>query len=90
MDLQNFLQTPEADMLWTDSEEIFAMANMYSMNVTIVKPSGHEDNLPNILHVGPDKDILKLELPNTVEIGPGIVPDMFMILQGSHYDLAVP
>ena len=88
-ELQNFLQTPAADLLWTDAEEILAMANMFSMKVTVIKViEGEKD--PVISKVGPDQDILKLGLPNTVQIGPGTVPEMFMLLRGAHYDLAVP
>ena len=30
----NFLQTPETEFLWTDSEEIQSMCNLYQMNAT--------------------------------------------------------
>ena len=43
-----------------------------------------------VLQVGPDEDILKLGLPNTIQIGSGQVPHMFLLLQGAHYELAVP
>ena len=90
MDFQNFLQTPEADFLWTDAEEIQIMCNMYQMNATIVKVADNENNPPTINHVGPDDEIKKLGLPNTVHIEPGKVPHMFLLLRGAHYDLAVP
>ena len=90
MEFQNFLQTPEADYLWTDCEEIQAMCNMYQMEATVVKVPANEKNPPSINHLGPDNDIKKLGLPNTVQIKSGNVPHMFLLLRGAHYDLAVP
>ena len=90
MEFQNFLQSPEADFLWTDSEEIQIMCNMYQMGATIVKMAENGKNPPTILHAGPDDDIKKLGLPNTVQIKPGKVPHMYLLLKGAHYDLAVP
>ena len=63
---------------------------MYQMGATIVKVAENERNPPTILHVGPDEDIKKLGLPNTVLIEPGKVPHMYLLLKGAHYDLAVP
>ena len=90
MDFQNFLQTPEADMLWTDTEEIHSMCQMYQMSAIVVKMRESEDDLPVILHVSPDADIRKLGLRNTTLINPGQVPTMYLLLQGAHYELAVP
>ena len=53
---------------------------MYQMNTTIVKMSDN-DNLPTINQVGPDDDIKKLGLPNTVQIKPGKVPHKFLLLR---------
>ena len=90
MEFQNFLQSSDADFLWTDGEEIQVMCNMYQMGATVVKVGNNEKNPPTILHAGPDNDIKKLGLPNTVHIEPGKVPHMFLLLKGAHYDLAVP
>ena len=65
------------------------MCNMFQMTTTIVSVPNNNTDSPTIQQVGPDPDILKLELPNTVEIAAGLVPDMFLLLQGAHYDLAV-
>ena len=59
------------------------------MSAQVVKMTGNKDDTPVILQVGPDKDILKLGLPNTLRIGPGKVPTMYLLLRGSHYDLAI-
>ena len=59
------------------------------MTTRIVSVSNNNNDSPTIHQVGPDPDILKLELPNTVEIAAGVVPDMYLLLQGAHYDLAV-
>ena len=89
LDFLKFLQSPESDLLWTDTEEILAMCNKYQMSVTVVKVSDKIDDQPTIVKVTPDPDIHELGLPNTTNVGPGKVPTMFMLLQGAHYDLAV-
>ena len=86
---QNSLQTPAADWLWTDSEEIQTMCNKYQMSAVVVKAAHSKDDSPVVARVGPDPDILKLGLPNTTLIGPDQVPTMYLLLQGAHYDLAV-
>ena len=89
-EFQNFLQSSAADNLWADAEEIQAMCNMYRMSATVVKVSHDDDEHPTINHVGPDTDIQKLNLSNTSLIGPNQVPTMLLLLQGAHYELAVP
>ena len=89
VDFQNFLQTSDADFLWTDCEEIQAMCNQYQMTVTVVKVIGAECD-PVISEIGPDPDILKLGLPNTTLMRLGQVPAMYLLLEGAHYDLAIP
>ena len=56
---------------------------------TVVKVSEGKNTPPSINQVGPDPDILKLGLPNTLRVGLGNVPNMFLLLQGGHYDLVV-
>jgi hypothetical protein len=60
------------------------------MDATIVKVVGGKDDSPVILQVGPDLNIMNLGLPDTAMVGHGTVPTMFLLLQGGHYDLAVP
>ena len=90
LDFQNFLQTQDADSLWTDSEEIQAMCNMYQMPATVVKVSGGEDDHPSVAQVGPDGDIKEIGLSNTTLVKPGNVPKMHLLLEGAHYSLVVP
>ena len=66
------------------------MCNMYQIDATIVKVVGGKDDSPVILQVGPDLNIMNLGLPDTAMVGHGTVPTMFLLLQGGHYDLAVP
>ena len=63
---------------------------MYQLRATVVKVAENKDDPPIIAQLGPDMDIIKLGLPHTLHIGPGQVPHMFLLLQGGHYDLAVP
>ena len=80
LEYQNYLQTPAADLLWTDSEEIQAMCNMFQMSATIVLASVNEEDIPSIVQVGPDPDIKEIGLSNTTLIGVGKVPHMFLLL----------
>ena len=50
-EFQNFLQTSAADFLWTDTEEILAMCNMFQMTTSIVKVSNNDNDTPNIVQV---------------------------------------
>ena len=90
LEFQNFLQTEDADLLWTDCKEIQAMCNQYQMAAIVVKMAESKDDPPTINQVGPDKDICQLGLSNSVLIGQGNVPTMHLLLQGAHYTLAVP
>ena len=53
---------------------------MYSMEARVIKVSEAKNEPPSVLHVGPDKDILKPGLSNSVLIGHGKVPTMYMLL----------
>ena len=90
IDFLSFLQTQDADLLWTDSEEIQAICNMYQVPASVVKVTGGEDDRPTIFQVGPDKDILELALSNTSLVRPGTVPPMHLLLEGAHYSLVIP
>ena len=59
------------------------------MSAIVVKVADNKDNPPTINQVGPDQEIHQLGLSNSVLIGPGNVSTMFLLLQGSHYSLAV-
>ena len=60
------------------------------MDALVVKVTEDKNKPPAILEVGVDKDIFNLGLPNTARIGPGLVPKMYLLLRGAHYDLVVP
>ena len=89
-EFQNFLLSSDSDLLWSDAEEIQAICNMYQLKATVVKVAEKKDDPPIIAQLGPDTDITQFGLPHTLHIGPGQVPHMFLLLQGGHYDLAVP
>ena len=55
LEYQNFLQTADADLLWTDAEEIQAMCDMFQMAATVVSVA--EDDIPTIMQVSPNDDI---------------------------------
>ena len=83
--LKYICNNEKAELLWTDNEEIHAMANLYQINIKVIRTKGVDDPNPTINIVGP-KPIL-----NEFSILPaGIVPDMTLLYShDSHYDLIV-
>ena len=51
-----FLRTKRAAFLWTDSEDLQVMANMYQMQIKVITTKGPEDSQPTVNMIGPDPD----------------------------------
>ena len=82
----NFLKTnPDAKFLWSDNEELLAIANLYQMNINIIKTRGPEDRNPSMYKINADAKLAVFAfLPK------GKVQDMTVInTNESHYDLIV-
>ena len=79
-----FLQENEkAEVLWTDSEDLLAMANLYQINVKVISIKSNDDTNPNVNHLGPSP-----ELQPYAMLPPGVVPNMTLLHFGNvHYDL---
>ena len=77
-DFLNFLKNDsEAAFLWTDSEELHAIANLYQIKIKIITTSNHDDSNPRTNTIGPDPELEPFSL-----LPAGKVPDMVLI----HYD----
>ena len=75
----------ESELLWTDTEEIHAIANLYQINIKIITIKGKDDPKPTIKKVGPNPELQEFSI-----LPAGIVPDMTLLhSQDSHYDLIV-
>ena len=73
----DFLRTKESAYLWSDSEDIQIMSNMYQMKIKIITTKGDNDKDPKVSWVGPDQELDEFKL-----LPQGIVPQMTLI----HYD----
>ena len=79
----HFLQTQEANLLWTDFEELKAMSNLYQMSITVLTLSGN--NVVTKSVIGPDPEMI-----DSAILPPGKVLDMVLIhTKDIHFDLVV-
>ena len=76
-EFRQFLRSKKAAFLWTDSEDLHVMANMYQMQIKVITSKGPEDSQPTVNMIGPDS-----ELNNFKWIPEGKVTDMTLL----HYD----
>ena len=73
----SFLRSKESAFLWSDSEDLQLMSNLYQMKIRIITTKGEHDLSPTVNWIGPDPELNDFKfLPE------GIVPDMTLI----HYD----
>ena len=58
LEFLNFLRNDKnAAFLWTDSEEIHAIANLYQINIKIITTNGSETSKPVLNIIGPDSEL---------------------------------
>ena len=74
---RQFLRTKRAAFLWTDSEDLHVMANMYQMQIRVITTKGPQDSHPTVNMVGPDSELNNFKL-----LPEGAVSDMTLL----HYD----
>ena len=86
-DFLNFISNdPEAAFLWTDSEDIHAIANLYQIEIKVITISNDDDPDPRTNTIGPDP-----ELESFAVLPAGKVPNMVLIhYDGCHFNLLVP
>ena len=74
---RQFLRTKRAAFLWTDSEDLQVMANMYQMQIKVITTKGPEDSHATVNMIGPDPELNNFKL-----LPEGKVSDMTLL----HYD----
>ena len=72
-----FLRSAEAAFLWSDSEDLQLMSNLYQMRIKVITTSGETDSNPLVNWIGPDQDMDAFKL-----LPEGKVPEMILL----HYD----
>ena len=83
-----YLRSNEAQLLWSDAEELIAIANLYQIDIRVITTRGPEDPEPTMATIGPDKD---LEIKEFAMLQPGVVPTMTLLhTSDSHFDLVIP
>ena len=55
--LRNFLQTDEAVYVWTDSEDLAVLSDIYQIKIKIITSKGKEDKNPTVNWIYPDRDM---------------------------------
>ena len=81
-EMYRFLASPESDYMYSDSEDLLILANMFGMTIKIVR----DENPPREDKIEPDEDMKHCRLiPKDVE-----VPEMNLLFQnGNHFNLVV-
>ena len=83
-----YLRSNEAQLLWSDAEELIAIANLYQMDIRVITTKGPEDPEPTMATIGPDEDV---EIKEFAMLKPGVVPTMTLLHTiDSHFDLVIP
>ena len=54
-----FLRSKNSEILWSDSEELLAIANLYQIDIRIITTNGAEDPNPTMNTVGPVEELKK-------------------------------
>ena len=76
----------DAAYLWTDSEELVAVSNLYQIEIKIITVKGPDYKNPVMNMIKPDP-----ELKEFCILPAGTVPDMILLHNNdSHYDLILP
>ena len=55
--LKNFLQTEEAVYIWTDSEDLTVLSDIYQIKIKIITSKGKDDKHPTVNWIYPDRDM---------------------------------
>ena len=64
-ELIEFLRTDEADFIWTDSEDLAVLSDLYQIRIKIITSKGREDENPIVNWILPDPEMKKFaELKN--------------------------
>ena len=76
----DYLRTEEASYLWSDSEDLQVMCNLYQMNIKVISIKSDTDEHPSVNFVGPDPALDAFKL-----LPAGKVPDMTLLHYSQQY-----
>ena len=81
----DFLRTSESEFLWSDSEDLQLMANLYQMKIKIITTKGENDQNPSVNFIGLDPGLKEHQL-----LPEGVVPEMVLLhYDQTHYNLII-
>ena len=82
---RDFLRSEKSTYLWTDSEDLQAMSNLYQMMIKIITTKGDNDTNSRVNWIGPDPELSAFKM-----LPEGIVPEMVLIhYEDVHYNLVI-
>ena len=80
-----FLRSKNSAFLWTDSEDLQLMSNLYQMRIKVITTKSDDDFNPAVNWIGPDQEMNEYKL-----LPEGIVPEMALIYYDEvHYNLVI-
>ena len=80
-----YLRTDKASYLWSDSEDLQVMCNLYQMQIKVITIKSDTDEHPSVNFVGPDQTLDAFKL-----LPAGNVPEMTLLhYSQQHYNLIV-
>ena len=74
---RQFLRTERSAFLWSDSQDLHIMSNLYQMRIKVITTKGPQDSHPTVNWIGPAPELTAYKL-----LREGAVPDMKLL----HYD----
>ena len=80
---ESALHSEEADFMWSDSEDLSVLSDMYQVKIKIIKTKGEKDTNPTINWITPDE-----ELKEDAELQNVDIEDMVLLhTNDCHFDL---
>ena len=80
-----FLRTQKAAFLWSDSEDLHVMSNLYQMRIKVITVKGPQDPHPQVNWIEPDPELNAFKL-----LPEGNVHDMTLLhYDDLHYNLVI-
>ena len=80
-----FLRTSRSAYLWSDCEDLKVMANLYQMQIKVIKIKDYKDENPMVTFISPAPELI-----STGILPAGKVPDLVLLHIGDqHYNLII-
>ena len=81
-----FLQSEDSKFLWSDSNDLQALCNMYQVNIKVIKIYQDGVTKPEVHLIGPDEELVASRM-----IPKGVIPDMTLVnYNEKHFNLVIP